>query len=46
MIMRVLLNMANGYEPNSTAIVKDRFNEYRALQKEQIQVFKNAQTSL
>ena len=31
MIVRVLLNIANGYEPENSILIKDRFKEYMSL---------------
>lgn len=37
LLFRVLLNTANGYEPNSTTLIPDRFNTYVKYQKTRIQ---------
>ena len=31
LLSRVLLNIANGYEANSSILIKDRFEEYKAI---------------
>lgn len=36
LLFRVLLNTANGYEPNSTTLIPDRFNTYVKYQKTRI----------
>lgn len=36
MILRALLNLANGYEPNYSKLTSDRATEYKTLQLEKI----------
>ncbi|CDW88868.1 pas domain s-box family protein [Stylonychia lemnae] len=43
LILRVLLNIANGYEPNSSSILKDRFNEFKIMQDKRIANLKETQ---
>ena len=31
LLVRVLLNVANGYEPENSLLIQDRFNEYMKL---------------
>lgn len=44
--MRSLLNIANGYEPDSSTIITDRFSEYHLMQSEVIEDFKNTLAKL
>jgi hypothetical protein len=36
LLVRVLLNIANGYEPENSILIDDRFNEYVKLQANRI----------
>eukprot|EP00347_Sterkiella_histriomuscorum_P022071 403331786 len=46
MIMRILLNIANGFEPNSSKLIADRFTVYKQLQDERITELKATQQFL
>jgi hypothetical protein len=46
LLVRVLINIANGYELEHTILIKDRFNVYDELQAERIQQLKNTQSLL
>ena len=41
LIVRVILNVANGYEPEDSILIKDRFKEYMSLQEIRIEQLKN-----
>ena len=46
LLMRGILNMANGYEPTSTALVQNRWQVYRDLQKIKIENLTEAEKYL
>ncbi|CDW72555.1 UNKNOWN [Stylonychia lemnae] len=46
LISRVLLNIANGYEPEISSLMEDRFKNYKEIQREKIQLLREAQSSL
>eukprot|EP00347_Sterkiella_histriomuscorum_P004053 403361925 len=46
LLSRVLLNIANGFEANSSILIKDRFEEYKEIQREKIQLLRVAQSNL
>lgn len=37
LLVRVLLNIANGYEPENSILIDDRYNLYNTLQEDRIQ---------
>ena len=41
LLVRVLLNIANGYEPEDSILIKDRFSKYVSLQEKRIQQLKD-----
>eukprot|EP00347_Sterkiella_histriomuscorum_P008635 403344343 len=41
LILRVLLNIANGYEPNFSKLIPDRFQTYKDMQKIRLQSLKD-----
>eukprot|EP00347_Sterkiella_histriomuscorum_P001462 403371946 len=36
MLLRILMNIANGYEPNNSSLIADRFTVYKKLQEESV----------
>lgn len=46
MILRVLLNIANGYEPNSSKLIDDRLSTYLAMQRGRIKDLQETQLYL
>jgi hypothetical protein len=36
LLVRVLLNIANGYEPENSYLIDDRFNKYIQLQEDRV----------
>jgi hypothetical protein len=46
LLVRVLVNTANGYEPENSALVADRFAKYLNLQEDRIQQLKDTQSKL
>ena len=41
LLVRVLLNIANGYEPEDSILIEDRFSKYVSLQEKRIQQLKD-----
>ena len=41
LLLRVLLNIANGYEPENSILIEDRFSKYVSLQENRIQQLKD-----
>jgi uncharacterized membrane protein YfhO len=41
LIVRVILNVANGYEPDNSILINDRFKEYMSLQEIRIEQLKD-----
>jgi hypothetical protein len=46
MLLRVQLNIANGYEPDDSSIVRDRFSFYQRIQGLRIQEMRKTQSKL
>ncbi|TNV74775.1 hypothetical protein FGO68_gene16630 [Halteria grandinella] len=46
LLVRVLLNIANGYEPERSILIEDRFNRYSTLQEDRVTQLKNTQSLL
>jgi hypothetical protein len=41
LLVRVLLNIANGYEPEDSILIDNRFSKYVSLQEKRIQQLKD-----
>lgn len=46
LLVRVLLNIANGYEAEDSILIDDRFVRYSILQEDRVQQLKNTQSLL
>jgi hypothetical protein len=46
LIVRVLLNIANGYETDNSSLIQDRFNTFKKFQFDRIALLKYSQSYL